>query len=170
MKGIARWSTVLVLLIGMGAGIPASQPRKRRPQHLGTTSSSTGTSKHPWFPTTCSPSTRARPLATGPWGAGRSIWSAASGRRLSERSRWISRAASRVHLPGPSNGGGRTYTLTFQMAGNYAGPPTVKSMQVFWNDVSLGILTFDTTGRGPANMGWTLRTVPSLVRPAPPRA
>ena len=56
---------------------------------------------------------------------------------------------------------GTHYTLTFWLAGNPDGGPTVKTL-----DVSLGgtdltptPLTFDTTGHSDTSMGWTLETL-----------
>jgi choice-of-anchor C domain-containing protein len=49
---------------------------------------------------------------------------------------------------------GQQYLVTFEMAGNPDGPPTIKSL-----DVSVGAysntFTFDTTGYTRSNMGWT---------------
>jgi len=166
MKGIARWSTVLVLLIGMGAGIPGIPAAQETPAAPGDDLVLNGNFETPVVPYNLLAFNAGQTFGNWTVGSGqidlvRSIWTAAVGAQSVDLSGSI---AGSIYQDLPTVAG-RTYTLTFQMAGNYAGPPTVKSMQVFWNDVSLGILTFDTTGRGPANMGWTLRTVPSLVAP-----
>jgi choice-of-anchor C domain-containing protein len=56
---------------------------------------------------------------------------------------------------------GNSYLLTFQMAGNTDGPPTVKQLGVFV-DPATGVVpsnpalfSFDTTNHNRGNMGWT---------------
>ncbi len=49
---------------------------------------------------------------------------------------------------------GKLYDLSFDMAGNPVGPPTEKSVEVFWGGVSQGISTFSTTGHSQLSMGW----------------
>jgi choice-of-anchor C domain-containing protein len=49
---------------------------------------------------------------------------------------------------------GQTYDVTFWLAGNPDGGPTVKTMQVSAGSVSGLPYTFDTTGYGHNNMGW----------------
>jgi choice-of-anchor C domain-containing protein len=49
---------------------------------------------------------------------------------------------------------GSSYNLSFSLAGNPAGGPTIKHLQVFWNGTSQGIFTFDTTGKSFGNMGY----------------
>ena len=48
---------------------------------------------------------------------------------------------------------GEAYTVSFQMAGNISNKG-VKTLEVFWGDHSLGIHSFDTTGKTKTNMGW----------------
>jgi choice-of-anchor C domain-containing protein len=49
---------------------------------------------------------------------------------------------------------GRHYKVRFAYAGNPEGGPTVKTTKVFWNDTVLAEVSFDTTGRSLADMGW----------------
>jgi choice-of-anchor C domain-containing protein len=49
---------------------------------------------------------------------------------------------------------GVTYKVSFDLAGNYGGLPVVKPLAVTVAGVTQ-TCTFDTTGRGPSNMGWT---------------
>ena len=49
---------------------------------------------------------------------------------------------------------GQSYLLDFWMAGNPDAGPTIKQMDVLWGGSSLGTLTFDITGKSPADMGW----------------
>ena len=53
---------------------------------------------------------------------------------------------------------GTTYQVSFDMAGNYAALPVVKPLDVTINGVTTHF-TFDTTGRGLTNMGWTTHTL-----------
>jgi choice-of-anchor C domain-containing protein len=49
---------------------------------------------------------------------------------------------------------GQTYTVTFDMAGNYYGDPTLKRMQLSADGQS-AIFQFDATGRTYDDFGWT---------------
>ena len=49
---------------------------------------------------------------------------------------------------------GETYKVAFALAGNYGGLPVVKPLAVTVNGVTRNY-TFDTTGKGQFNMGWT---------------
>jgi len=50
---------------------------------------------------------------------------------------------------------GKTYRLTFSMAAEiYGGPPT-RTMDVLWNNSVVSSPSFQYTGQGPENMGWT---------------
>jgi choice-of-anchor C domain-containing protein len=49
---------------------------------------------------------------------------------------------------------GVTYTVSFDMAGNFGGPPTIKPLTVTVDGVTQNY-TFDTTGATGADMGWT---------------
>jgi choice-of-anchor C domain-containing protein len=51
-----------------------------------------------------------------------------------------------------------TYKVTFAVAGNSEGPPTVKSGRVTVNDQQVDAFTFDVTGKSNGNMGWTYRS------------
>jgi choice-of-anchor C domain-containing protein len=53
---------------------------------------------------------------------------------------------------------GGLYLLRFALSGNPQGGPAVKTMAVSFGAASLGELTFDTTGRTIADMGWQYRT------------
>lgn len=102
-------------------------------------------------------------LESGSFDVVRTIWTAADGAQSLDLS---GAGAGTIYQDLPTVAG-RQYTLTFQMAGNFIPTPTVKSMEVFWDGASLGIFTFDVTGRSATNMGWTTRTVPSLVATGP---
>jgi choice-of-anchor C domain-containing protein len=52
---------------------------------------------------------------------------------------------------------GFKYTVTFAMAGNYSGAPTIKTMQVQAAGQS-DTFTFDTTGKSATDMGWECHT------------
>ena len=52
---------------------------------------------------------------------------------------------------------GTTYTVSFDLAGNYGAPPSMKPLVVTVDGVTKSY-TFDTTGRGPFDMGWTTET------------
>ncbi len=58
---------------------------------------------------------------------------------------------------------GGTYSLTFAMAGNPAGGPLVKSLNVLWGGANVGTFTFDITGKSNSNMGWQTFTVNNLA-------
>lgn len=58
---------------------------------------------------------------------------------------------------------GGSYSLSFAIAGNPAGPPVVKTLNVFWGGTNVGTYTFDVTGRSNAAMGWQGITIPNLV-------
>jgi len=53
---------------------------------------------------------------------------------------------------------GRTYRLSFDMAGNPGGDPIEKALRV-WTDDSSQEFTFDTTGKTAENMGWQTRSL-----------
>ena len=58
---------------------------------------------------------------------------------------------------------GGTYNLSFALAGNSAGGPLIKSMDVFWGSTNVGTFTFDVTGKSPSNMGWQNFVVNNLT-------
>lgn len=60
---------------------------------------------------------------------------------------------------------GSTYQLTFSMAGNPDGGPTIKTLEVFWGGASQGTFTFDITGDSRENMGWVTNQL-TLVAPS----
>lgn len=51
-----------------------------------------------------------------------------------------------------------TYVVTYKLAGNTGAAPVVKTGEVRVNGALIDDLTFDTTGRGPRDMGWEQRT------------
>ena len=53
---------------------------------------------------------------------------------------------------------GGTYQVTFDLAGNSGGPPTVKPLQVTVGS-TVQNFTFDTTGKSPSAMGWVSQQV-----------
>jgi choice-of-anchor C domain-containing protein len=53
---------------------------------------------------------------------------------------------------------GTGYVLSFDLAGNFGAGPVVKPLAVTINGVTTNF-TFDTTGRGAANMGWTTHSI-----------
>ena len=78
---------------------------------------------------------------------------------------WAAQAGSQsIDLNGNGQGGiqqtfdtvvGQLYNVSFWLAGNTAGQPTVKSVQVGATGADSSIFTFDTTGLSlPNNMGW----------------
>ena len=50
---------------------------------------------------------------------------------------------------------GNTYTVSFFLSGNPAGPPTVKTLDVSATGGTVGQYSFDVTGNTLANMNWT---------------
>jgi choice-of-anchor C domain-containing protein len=52
---------------------------------------------------------------------------------------------------------GQTYELSFEMAGNPDGAPTIKTLKAGLGS-DFDTFTFDTTGHTEASMGWTLMT------------
>ncbi|MFN8121542.1 MAG: choice-of-anchor C family protein [Thermoleophilia bacterium] len=54
---------------------------------------------------------------------------------------------------------GTVYRITFQVAGNTYGSPSLKELQVGWGGSALRTIRFDTTGRSTSAMGWTTVTL-----------
>ena len=52
---------------------------------------------------------------------------------------------------------GKTYTLSFDLAGNPLQGPDMKSGFVYIDGHSAGLLDFPTTGRSPTDMGWVTK-------------
>lgn len=50
---------------------------------------------------------------------------------------------------------GKQYHLTFSMAAEIYGGPATRTMNVLWNNAVIGSPSFQYTGQGPENMGWT---------------
>jgi choice-of-anchor C domain-containing protein len=72
--------------------------------------------------------------------------------------------AQSVDLSGVSTGGiyqdivtepGKSYRLSFWLAGNAEFGPPVKTMKLSWAGVDVATLQFDTTGKTSNNPGWT---------------
>ena len=57
---------------------------------------------------------------------------------------------------------GAGYNLTFALAGNPNGAPTIKHLQVLWNGLNQGTFTFDITGKSFPNMGYITIPVSGL--------
>lgn len=88
---------------------------------------------------------------------------------------WAASSGSRsIDLTGSNNSAGAisqtlttipgsTYTVTFDMAGNPAGPPAVKTMTVSATGAASAVYTFDTTAKTLTNMGWTSKTYSFLA-------
>jgi choice-of-anchor C domain-containing protein len=53
---------------------------------------------------------------------------------------------------------GKTYQVQFDLAGNYGRPPIIKPLAVTINGTTTNF-TFDTTGKGQLNMGWTTHAI-----------
>jgi choice-of-anchor C domain-containing protein len=53
---------------------------------------------------------------------------------------------------------GRTYRLSFALAGNYDAPPVIKPLAVTIDGVTTNF-TFDTTGRNRFNLGWVRQKI-----------
>jgi choice-of-anchor C domain-containing protein len=49
---------------------------------------------------------------------------------------------------------GATYQLSFAMAGNTAGGPTIKTIEALVGTVLTELFDFDVTGHSPGSMGW----------------
>jgi choice-of-anchor C domain-containing protein len=58
---------------------------------------------------------------------------------------------------------GNTYTVSFFLAGNPAGPPSVKTLDVSATGGTVSHYTFDTTGSTLANMNWMAATYSFLA-------
>lgn len=58
---------------------------------------------------------------------------------------------------------GNTYTVSFFLAGNPAGPPTVKTLDVTATGAASSSYSFDVTGHTLADMGWTPETYTFLA-------
>ena len=54
---------------------------------------------------------------------------------------------------------GQEYTISFDLAGNPAGGPLVKGLEVSVDAMGGGLFTFNTTGATLSNMGWITQTV-----------
>ena len=61
---------------------------------------------------------------------------------------------------------GNTYTVSFFLSGNPAGPPTVKTLDVTATGAASASYTFDVTGNDLTNMNWTPETFTFLATSA----
>ncbi|MEU8815714.1 DUF642 domain-containing protein [Actinoplanes sp. NPDC048796] len=57
-----------------------------------------------------------------------------------------------------------TYRISYDLAGNYAGPPAVKTGELRVNGKLIQPLSFDTTGKTATNMGFVRRTAYVLAK------
>jgi choice-of-anchor C domain-containing protein len=58
---------------------------------------------------------------------------------------------------------GNTYTVSFYLSGNPAGPPTVKTLDVIATGATASSYTFDASGQTLSTMSWTLETYSFLA-------
>ena len=58
---------------------------------------------------------------------------------------------------------GNTYTVSFYLSGNPAGPPTVKTLDVSATGGTVGHYTFDVTGSTLVTMNWTAKVYSFLA-------
>ncbi len=86
------------------------------------------------------------------------LWTAGEGKQSLDLAGWGPGWISQVMVTEP----GRTYDLSFLLAGNYAEAPATKVVEVVWNGTSLGQTSFDTTGRSATSMGWQRMVFPRL--------
>jgi len=82
-----------------------------------------------------------------------SYWTASDGTRSLDMTGFSAGAISQMFTTVP----GHTYTVAFDMAGNPAGAPTVKTLTVDAGSLPT-TYTFDTTGKTLTNMGWQPQT------------
>ncbi len=61
---------------------------------------------------------------------------------------------------------GNTYTVSFFLSGNPAGPPTVKTLDVTATGAAPASYTYDVTGNDLTNMNWTAETFTFLATSA----
>src|SRR4029077_9565796 len=61
---------------------------------------------------------------------------------------------------------GNTYTVSFFLSGNPAGPPTVKTLDVTATGATPASYTYDVTGNDLTNMNWTPETFTFLATSA----
>jgi choice-of-anchor C domain-containing protein len=78
------------------------------------------------------------------------LWSPASGSYSIDLAGLAPGSISQVLATTP----GGKYDLSFMMAGNPGGAPAIKTVEVFWDGVTQGTFTFDTTGKTFSSMGW----------------
>lgn len=53
---------------------------------------------------------------------------------------------------------GNTYTVSFQLSGNPAGPPTIKTLEVSATGGAVGLYSYDVTGNDLLTMNWREET------------
>ncbi|MCC6831102.1 MAG: choice-of-anchor C family protein [Thermoleophilia bacterium] len=103
------------------------------------------------------------PAVFGPWnltaGSGIGIgtaWQAGSGVQAIALNGSAGPATLSQAIP---TSAGAVYRIRFLLAGDPTGGPAVKALGVSWAGTVLRTLRFDTTGRGTADMGWTVVTL-----------
>ncbi len=80
-----------------------------------------------------------------------SLWTAASGKQSIDLSGSPGKGTIALDVPTVA---GQSYRIRFALAGNILEPSVKKEMVVAWENRDLATLTFDTTGRSAAAMGW----------------
>ena len=124
-----------------------------------------------------SPAVKSNQIVTYAAGAVLGKWRVLEGNvQISGRNYWEHAAGSQsLELNGTRRGGvyqdvatraGGTYDLAFQLAGNVGGGPAVKTVDIYWGPPGSQSLvrqvTFDTTERTKAAMGWRTIGLPDL--------
>ena len=124
-----------------------------------------------------SPVAQPKQIVTYAAGAVLGKWRVSEGNvQIKGRDYWEHAAGSQsLDLNGTMRGGiyqdvatraGGTYDLSFQLAGNVDGGPAVKTVDIYWGPPGSQTLvrqvTFDTTGRTRAAMGWRTIGLPDL--------
>jgi choice-of-anchor C domain-containing protein len=61
---------------------------------------------------------------------------------------------------------GNTYTVSFALSGNPAGPPTMKTLEVSATGGTVGLYTYDVTANDLSNMNWAQATYSFLATTA----
>lgn len=77
-------------------------------------------------------------------------WQAADGNR-SVSLNWVGASTLSQII---TTDAGATYNLSFAMAAEIYGGPTIRSINVLWNGQLAGSYTFNYTGQSPTTMGW----------------
>ncbi|MEU8568919.1 choice-of-anchor C family protein [Streptomyces pathocidini] len=99
----------------------------------------------------------------GPWTVGGGgvdlvddgLWQAAEGDQSVDLNASAPGSVSQTFTTTP----GKTYTVTYALAGNSGGAPAVKTGRVLVDGQNIQDFSFDTTGKTPARMGYIKRQV-----------